>query len=90
MTRTRRLLYQSALLLALATVSSLRARQAEAVSAASGGAMSCGRSGCTEDCGDEWFTICAGCPGGDYFPVCQPDLWECGPNEFRFYCGFAS
>jgi hypothetical protein len=90
MTRTRRLLYQSAMLLALATVSSLRARQAEASSIASAAAMTCGSFGCTTDCGEVWFDICAGCPGGDYFPVCQPDLWGCGPGEFKYFCGFAS
>lgn len=90
MTRSRRLLYQSAMLLVLATVSSLRARQADAASVAAGAAMACGSSGCTLDCNEEWLTICDGCPGGDYFPVCQPNLWECGEGGWKYYCGFAS
>lgn len=87
MTSSRRLLYQAMLVAALAGFSAIRARPAAAAREA---ATTCTSMGCTDDCGSVWSSIiCIDC-GGDAYPVCQPDIWNCGPGQYSYGCAFAS
>lgn len=94
MTRSRRLLYQAAVVCGLAAISAARARPVAAgVSAAT--AAFCTGNGlpplCTDDCGAVWLSIqCNDC-GGDAFPYCRDDIWDCPAYApYRFGCEWAT
>lgn len=94
MTRSRRLLYQTGLVATMAAISMARARSSEAATEpmlAPTEPMFCTGAACTNDCGEVWTSIhCSDC-GGDAFPFCENDLWDCpGFAPFLFGCAYAT
>ena len=88
MSSSRRLLYQGMLVVALGAVSALRARPAAAAQAPA--TMCDSQLSCTTDCGEVWTSIeCIDC-GGDAYPYCESDIWDCGAGGFAYGCAFAS
>lgn len=90
MTESRKLIVKAAVVVALATLSLSRPRVVAAESAVAVGCtpFQCSEAG--EDCYDVWLSInCSTC-GGDAYPVCSPNLWECAGDRVYFGCGFAS
>ncbi len=87
---SKRLLYQSALLLGLGIVSAVRAPRVEAASFNGRAAMECGNLICATDCDALWLDLDCGSCSGDSFPVCNPqDFVHCDGWAFG-YCGAAS
>jgi hypothetical protein len=82
-------MYQAGFVLALALASAARPRAAGAVQAAT--PSMCNGHNCTDDCGKVWTSInCSDC-GGDAYPFCGPDIWNCGAGEpYGYGCAFAT
>ena len=89
MTRSRRLLLQTSMIFAMAAYVTVRPDPVEAAVEA---AM-CTQTDCLEegqDCNEVWLSIfCFDC-GGDAYPFCRPDIWNCGSGGWSYGCEFAS
>jgi hypothetical protein len=91
MDSSSKLAIKAALVLGLAAFS--MSRPSAAIAAQSTAAVGCTPFQCSEpgqDCNDVWLSIsCIDC-GGDAYPVCAPNLWECPSGSVYFGCGSAS